>query len=512
MSSRLIKHMLSDDSAPAPRGDGGREHEPVEGGMSRTFVPSTEQEGDEEFPPLSTTAKTDDRDQGPSISSKPPRENLPQNTQGLVYSSLRDRLALEAEAAVMAAVAVSSGGGETKSSSYQLRLKVLPGFGKNRDERAGLQDCYGRSTGVPNELVGRGEGDDWRDFAAIQQLMLARSITSGESFLQISPVSPPSAPSPPTGTVVTLKERRPYSATLSPPLRERLRQRWFRLEALKKAELQREAIERELMGVEDRVAEVEGDIGRGTSDRGVGSSWVRRLQSGGRPGAEQTNGGEASSSSGDGGDAKDRSSEGDDLADSDCEGGLPVAATTGPSHKGGELVNAKAGPRQQNMVFATSPLVPAYEAIGTRIPSRPMSASGAAAIRRSQAEAESRSQGMIASVALTAGPPSDFASAAPGTTGKTNKTSQAWSFSEEEVGARKGDHREPPLQVNDSAAVQDGSLTRVITVEEDDGGLQAGITTHIHAVCEAGLARELNELLVRSFGRAADERDEVRDT
>lgn len=202
--------------------------------LSPIFTPSLEEgEPEEAFPALPHS--TGHRES----SGRPPTPSG--STTGLDrpdYSTLAERLA--AEAAAAAAAETSSPRAEGRSAGGSLsRLSVLPGFG---DGRRSDQRLRGSNS----------DAHPGMDDSPMSELS-SKKLSGAEEKHGDGPLAqslPPTSRSNVADHMAGTK-RRTAAVAETAALRARLRERWFRLEAARKAQRQRESAERGTMAAED---------------------------------------------------------------------------------------------------------------------------------------------------------------------------------------------------------------------------------------------------------------------
>lgn len=384
---------------------------------------------EEAFPALSTTT----------------RSRAPQ-TRALDYSSLAEGLAAEA-----AITSVSVGLPETKPSDADyLRLSVLPCFGER--EHGPEQST---ADGMENALDANCESEPSQNGAPGRKLKPHQRYDEGVLLGDVSPPPLPPPP-PPTASIITLKERSSRATAASGTLGDTLRARWFRLEAARRAERQREEAEREVMAMED-CAVSEGrvdDNARGLSEQA------------GIKGSHNGSDGEPEYSS----------------CESDEEENTYHVKDKGGAEEKSHMSVITTSASTECQVSTNDSVKSAAHA--SVLHSRPrratISAAGVAAIRRSQQ--------------------------APAEVPRPSKTNE-WSTTASGT-IIKQRCNDGAVDVICSTNVQSHEQDRDATRESNDQGLETA--ERIHEACQLGQAGLLNNLLVRSAGRAADERDKVR--
>ncbi|CAM9822278.1 unnamed protein product [Ectocarpus sp. 4 AP-2014] len=370
-------------------------------------------------------------------------------TVGLDYSSLADRLATEAAAAAKAAAGSFGALGGTAVGDDVLRLSVLPSFGSGRGGEAKPGSTSSAILPVSSDLrVLEGSSPGSVDTDG--------DVSRGISAL---PSQSPKLLSPPSPQAVADNSATRCASAETAALRARLRDRWFRLEAARKAQRQREAAERALMTAEDCAT-----LGTAVSVLGWngGDGNHSSAEEGIRSGSDENH---------DGGEAKDRRDSSAHTAMTSASAEASSSAVRGAS---------------------VSPLPP-----------RTVSASGMAAIKRSE-------------VALV----SDSSATLPMGTNTSSPTKQdgcSWGISaiasipaadaELNEATEPASCRPETSKVGSKLSEEDGGHDSC-----GGGGLPAVTGEHVYAACQAGMAGLLNDLLVRSGGRAADGKDKLRRT
>jgi len=396
----------------------GREVSPVS-------TPSLEEGGQEEaFPALPQSAG---HRESPGRPPMPPGSTT--GLDYLDYSTLAEKLAEEAEAAAAAAERPSSRAEGRSTRGSLSRLSVLPGFGDGRSSEHRLRGS--KSDTSP------GMDESPMSELSSKKLPGAEEKHGDGSLAQSLP--PPSRSD--VADHVAGKKRRAGAAAETVALRARLRERWFRLEATRKAQRQRESAERGMMATED----------------------------------ENVNGGN--------GVCADPSGDVDDIEGSggnhDSSGDRDTISSCGET-------DDRAFPQGPGVSSSIAPARKAHSiADVSPVESRAVSASGVAAMKRT-AEAAAASN------------------AATPTTGSTASSGSSEAF----VGHHHLPRRSNADKLNASVVAAGLDDTRELC-EVGDGGM-VHPEERVHAACEAGMAGILNELLVRSGGRAAEGKDKVR--
>lgn len=407
----------------------------------------------------------------------------------LDYSALAERLAIETAAAAASAAAEAAanpsgaaGGGAGGTIS---RLSVLPGFG---DVRRGDAKLRGTSSDDP---PGSAESQVWVVVSS-NGLMNAAGNAGGN----------PVAPGLRSWSAHEEKHFRAGAETVA--LRARLRERWFRLEAAREAQRQRESAERALMAAEDggvvrheRGGGAEGSGGRvgRVGRRSRLADPVDVADDGGKSGAGRDSSGTGNTSSSSGG-ISDRE------RPSSSSSGMTTAV------KANHEASCPSGIKASDVSVETDdPSASTAERIKALSPKpRAVSAAGIAAIRRSEAAA--------AAVSVAAAPSSTetIVSTGPGVAPLANKDLSAQHDSDRtDVPGITADSDDP---AGASSGLLEIDADKVDAApcegDEDSGGVPSLHGERVHEACEAGMAGLLNDLLVRSGGGVADGKDKVR--
>ena len=463
-------------STGASAGEGGRAADVVHSGGGETFEPSREEEGklpptgleegenEKAFPALPPPASG--RVQSPTPATARPGS--------LDYSALAERLAIEKAAAAAAAAAAASnpaGAAGGSAGGVISRLSVLPGFG---DIRRGDVKPQGVSGDDPPEPL---------DASSTSLISTAENTCGG-----------PSAPTPTLPPANDTKRLRAGAETIS--LRARLRERWFRLEATRKAQRQRESTERELMAAEDGAARSprarEGGAGR------------TGAQTGQREDLQDPAGvaGDGDSSGGDG-DGRAENSSSSSSGDNSYHERLER-----PRGSSGTTTTSRAQPTAEaSGVYVESDRTDTAQGVEASSPEpRAVSAAGIAAIRRLHAAAAATAASVVPA------PPTET-TASTGT--DVDSLARQEIFTQDASGGT--DKSDVAAEPGDAAGVPLDRFTKGehLAPCEGDGSDSGGVPTllhgdRVHAACEAGMAGLLNDLLVRSGGRVADGKDKVR--
>lgn len=477
------KPVRSERRRPSEEDARGGEGEPVGGdkGISSETLARHSMEQEEDFPILSSITSGGSRQQ--PLLPTPPRQRVPpQTTPGFAYSSLAERLAADS-AAEVALASASAGVQEGKASDSQLRLSVLPAFGGGNPGREHRKVAGVTST--THGERGRGPGD-----GATRHGVPIRGRESEEDMVLSNPRPSPPPPPPLPLSIVTLKEHRSGTSAAG-ALRDRLRARWYRLEAARKAERQREAAERGLMAIEDCEAskDLMGDQrGARWHDRGDGEVDARRGW--GQQTIEQDGNGRVGEvdeiNSGDSG-GEGKSSDDDNYLTQDEEN-LPVPVATTSACNEEQLSTSGS-----TTTAATIPPSVVFLHTGQKA----ISAAGAAAIRRSQQAADDSARSADAAKAITTNPTAG---------GLASDASPPSATSNEQRGSSRGRRESDPHGYGPQGRELERAAASATVAQE------SVMAERIRAACRSGQAGLLNELLVRSAGRAADGRDKVRGT
>lgn len=466
---------------------------------------------------------------------------------GLSYSSLTEKLAAEASAAVAAARSSDSRCDAGRQELFH--LSVLPGFGEGQTREARLEV---KAEGSPSAVQSREilQSSESERVVANESRGDGARATASQSAVPRPPSSSP-VPLPHQSATRFSKEKKDVgTSSATAALRARLRERWFRLEALKKAERQRETGEKELMAAEDRpsvdtgceqdtldLCKVTGTIAYAVDHRrsGIGSR-KRSLVGDDDVNSISSN---SSRSSDSGGSGESENEEGYSSGGSNAEQGqsrsphaLPVNVST-ESDKNNALAalrraqimsgnSSTSSGATDDSVNCTSSAT-SYSERGTSLQSpanveavcKPISAAGAAAIRRSEiAAAESAREwtqttsAASASVACTA---LDSCSRRPAEESPSANSEICTPESPMGTNAISG-------EIDSAAKLASPESDSVFRIVESVGGdnrvsgdgSTPGISGRdVSVACEGGMGELLNNLLVRSGGRAADGKDKV---
>lgn len=405
----------------------------------------------------------------------------------LDYSALAERLATETAAAAVAKAAPSpsgAAGGSTAGGTIS-RLSVLPSFGNVRRGDAKLRGASSDHPPGSSELQ---VGD-----VSPSRLMSAEDNTGGR----------PSAPMLPLRSADEKNRLRAGAETAA--LRARLRERWFRLEATRKAQRQRESAERVLMAAEDGSALTHEQDGGAESS---GSRTQPRSRLADPPGVAGDGGisGDGRDSGDEGNTSSSSSSSSDEVSDQERpkHPRSSPCLTTMPGAKSAAEVSCPGGIKA-SYISVESDGTSARTAQGIDVSSpesRAVSAAGIAAIRRFEAAAAA-SIAFAPSTEPMASTGPDVASSAHQDL-STQDTSDRTDVSD--VAADPGDPAGASLAHLEHKEIHAAPCER----DKNSGGVPALHGERIHAACEAGMAGLLNDLLVRSGGRVTDGKDKVR--
>lgn len=399
---------------------------------------------------------------------------------GLNYSSLAGRLAAEAAAAAAAteAAAKESSRGSGKAGESFSRLSVLHSFGGGRGAEARLRDAS--DTPPQKSPDAQIPATFSAAIASPPDNVLEETLEQASSLLL--------TPAPSQATLADHPTNRRLSAGASVEtvaLRARLRERWFRLEATRKAQRQREAVERELMAAED-VAVSSGGRRRGGSAALTKGHEALGDQPGGDGSRDSSDGGHDSEEDGmssSAGGADDQGRPPSPLASSvdasavpragaAADRSIPVSSTTGVFCKTENGASAGRGQDQ----------------------SREVSAAGLAAIRRSKAANAASTEAESVARPSASSPVRQDLSVDVDTKELGGVNQRASPSCQDE------NERSLPVPSKGDACSSGGDSVVDAILGEGQ---------RVHAACEAGMAGLLNDLLVRSAGRAADGKDKV---
>lgn len=392
----------------------------------------------------------------------------------LNYSSLAERLAAEAAAAAAAATAAAkTNGGYGGAAESFSRLSVLPSFGGDWSAEANHRDA---ANTIPLDLSGA------QNLAPASPALAGPEDVVREKALVQERSLPSDPPSQQTLADRTRNRKMKAGASVETvALRARLRERWFRLEAIRKAQRQGEAVERELMAAED-VAVIRGDHERGRNAAAAGGHQDLDHKSGGV--------GDDDSSGDDRDSEEDGTSSGAGGADDQGRPQSPRSSSTDATRAS----QANEAAEQSSEANSTTdvPGDTTAGALGGAGQSREVSAAGLAAIRRSEAAADAPTE--MQSVLR-----SSSSSAATQGTSVGLKTEE---LEDIDPSASLRHENGKQLPILSEGGVGDPGCDDVVEAILGEG-------EQVDAACEAGMTGFLNDLLVRSAGRAADGKDKV---
>lgn len=209
-------------------------------------VPPIPEEEEEDFPVLSLASGSETRPK-PLLPQKPPEELLVTKTDALNYAHVAGKLSVNAASTAPETDGVNSSGQRSGTVDECFRrLIVLRGF--RDDRRSGTtRDLDGDKS---SELEGKGlHSASSLQPSGTKGVLLDNMVKITAPYL---PQPPAPVPQPTTLATGSFMSRRSGATAAIAALRSRLRERWFRLEAMRKAERQRVVEERSLMAVEDR--------------------------------------------------------------------------------------------------------------------------------------------------------------------------------------------------------------------------------------------------------------------
>ena len=476
------------------RGSSGRGPEAGSGKPPASTVLSTvedDEEEEEDFPALPPASGRRPAPLAPSshpLPPPPPVEASAAGASSLDYSSLTERLAAEAAAAE---AAKSTGPENGPPSDSLLHLCVLPGFGDRPGDKSTLPGNNSGSPEFPDSQVAQAPAPRPTDAGDGEEVSL-RTLSSTPSGLR------PPSPRRPTLAASTADKRRVGAAAATVALRARLRERWFRLEAVRKAQRQREVSERGHMAAEDdkptdrrhnesgqghhggdNVEESRGFEGRQGQSHAQDSDSVNDCSS-------SCDSSDSDGSGGDGGNegAGDIDTATEGRSKSVC---VSLASTTIPPEGSTTATSASCDletydPSKSSggdsRIFTGSSEVP-----------RAISAAGIAAFRRSELAAAASVRRSVPTESMTTRPSTPVKAKVGDITGSA-------SFHDKRSETGRGN-----LERETSGYGSSGSC----------GGSDrpSAPGERAHAACEAGMAGLLNDILVRSGGRAADGKDKV---
>lgn len=454
-------------------------------------VPPIPEEEEEDFPALPLAS-------GPETRAKPllpqkPSEDLPvTKTDALNYASVAEKLSVNAAAAAPETDGVKSSGQRSGAADECFRrLIVLRGF--REDRRSGTtRDLDGGKSSEP-------EGKGLHPASSLQPSGTKGDLTDkmGEIIAPYSPQLPAPAPQPTLATGNFMSRRSGATAAIA-ALRSRLRERWFRLEAMRKAERQRVVDERSLMAAEDRES-MDREVAHGRRTRESGAIGPRHrvvgLVEDGR-GSEEKSEPEDSDSASSQKDIErgDVRSHGDD----DAAGavGFPCAASGAPSAFPLRLDETVGGNLEASSIRTVAERKDSENFISAARDAKPLSAAGAAAVRRAEtATFTAASNGAADASAISPSRPLKLVDSV----GDSGQDSGKWR-------APSGLYAPPCDEDNGNSDVD-----FLLGGSGGGGSQELFARDQIHAACASDMAGILNELLVRSGGtsRAADGKDKV---
>lgn len=373
-----------------------------------------------------------------------------------------------------------------------LYLSVLPGFGDRPGDKPTLGGNNNGSPEFPDSRSQVVQTPASRPTGAEDGgRVSARALSTTPSVLQ-----PPSPPQRPTlAASSTGEKRRVGAAAATVALRARLRERWFRLEAVRKAQRQREASERGHMAAEDDKTtghrHPEGGQGRkggdnGEESRGVGAQQGLNSRTQDSGGVDDCSSSCDSSDSGGGGGSGDGGNEGAGDINTATEGRsnsvcVSSASPTSPPEGSTAAASASFGPESHDP--SKSSVSDARVFTGSSEAPRAISVAGIAAIRRSE---------LAAAASVHRSVPAENIATRPNTRveAKIGDVTGPASFHNKRSEAGGGD-----VEREASGYCSSGSC--------GDSGESSAPGERAHAACEAGMAGLLNDILVRSeIGRA----------
>ncbi|CAM9579531.1 unnamed protein product, partial [Laminaria digitata] len=419
-----------------------------------TVEDNKKEEEEEDFPALPPASGRRTAPLAPSSSSSshplPPPPPLEASAaaagaaSNLDYSSLTERLTAEAAAAAAEASAKSGGPGNGPPKESFLSLSVLPGFGEGLGDKSTLRGINGKAPEPPDSGSRVVHTPAPRPGAAEN----GGEVSARTLSLTASVLRPPSPPRRPTLAAPTTTDKRRVgsgAAAATVALRARLRERWFRLEAVRKAQRQREVSERGHLGSVD----------------GCSSSCDSSGADGGGDGGGDSGG------DGDGGNkgTGDVDTATDGRSNSVC---VSMASTTTP-------------PERSTTAASCGPETP-----------RSISVAGIAAIRRFE---------LAAAASVHESVPTENIATRP------NPTVEA------KIGDITGSASGHDKRTETGGGCLEGDASGYGSSGSCGGsGGPSAPGERAHAACEAGMAGLLNDILVRSGGRAADGKDKLRRT
>lgn len=443
------------------------------------------------FPALSSTT-TGGSQQQAFLPTSPQICVSSQTTPEIAYSALVERFAAE-RAAEKALASVSDGVREGKTSDFQLRLSVLPGFGEGNPRRENQQV-------MDAAIMTQGERGKESDDGRRRHSNPVRGTESADGVLLSHPRSsqppPPSRsslpppPPPPTLSIVTLKEDRASTSAATSALKDRLRARWYRLEAARKADRQREGAERKLMAIEDcyvskgvvddqrgirrhNNGDGEVDAQRGWGQRGIGQGGSHRVRE-----VDETSNYDSS--------GEEKNSGDDDNSAEDDEKSLVPAAAMFAYNKE-QFTTSSSTNTDANMAASHVVLHTGQKAI---------SAAGTAAIRRSQQATDDLAPSAYNTEATAKNP----------TVVGVGSDANLPSATSNGVNGQQGsshERRDSDLHEYDPQDELECDAVSATVAQE------SVVTERVQAECQSRQAGSLSDL-VRPLGGGADYRDKVR--
>lgn len=471
-SANSQKHEKNQDPAVARFGEARLEISPV---LSLSLK---EGEGEEHFPALPPTSR-----HRQTMEQPPPRS--PAAATELVrldYSSLAEKLAAGAGRTVVAAASSPGAANSTVGDGFS-RLSILPNFGDDRGSEAKL---HGTKSAPPPD-------------SESSRLADAEDGVGGTSLAKrLSSVLPPPPSHSTLGAHTAQTKVRVGAAAETVALRARLRERWFRLEASRKAQRQRESAERGRMAAEDG-----NDIG-GNESKGARTRRQRLVDPSG-----SVDDGDSAGSGRDSED-EDTSSCRDEIPDQERPQSahslsaftifppqeIAVAGTPCPGSRSTALVSTRQGGTSGSA--ARGPNVLSQKP-------RAVSAAGVAAIKRSETAASTS--------AATTQPTGIGALVGPSMALSADEGTSRPNYSEKMNAAVVATDLEaagPILDLHENDKADLGLSEGGVGSDSYSSDMSALPEDRVYAACKAGMAGLLNGLLVRSGGRVADGKDKVR--
>lgn len=474
---------------------------PTSGG-EQTSGPSVEvlpipEEEEEDFPALPLASGSETRAKA-LLPQKPPEELLVAKMDALNYASVAEKLSVNAAAVPPGTDDVKSSEQRSVAADESFRqLIVLRGF--REDRRSGTtRDLDGGRSSEP-------EGEGLHPASSLQPSGTKGDLTDKNMVEIIASSSPqPPAPAPqPTLATGSFTSRRSGASAAIAALRSRLRERWFRLEAMRKAERQRVVDERSQMATEDRES-MDREVAHGRRSRESSASGPRHrivdLVEDGR-GEEKSEPEDDSASSQEDIERGDVRSRGDD----DAAGavGSPCAASDALSAFPLRLGDTVDGNLEASSIRTVAESKDSENLISAAWDAKPLSAAGAAAVRRAEgATFTAAAMAEIGAVDASATSPLRPVSHRPlklaDSAGDNGEDAKKWPV----PGGSYASPCDEDHGNSDADFLQGGS---------GGGGSQELFARDgMHAACESDIAWILNDLLVRTGGRAADGKDKVR--